>query len=503
MSLFKKLIARKDEGGEIDADMPTLWNYARVGELDEETLYTICRLIDRVGYQIKADWDWDWLKKRRRSYRSLLNRSLMNAAWKVLATKDWLSLQTTDDRTRKLKTIAPLEGLVNLRTLVLQNNLITDLQPLSRMAKLKHLNCFSNQITDLAPLRHLQLLERLEIGRNSLTSLSVLEQLGNLRTLSVSADQARCLATCRRLPTLQVLDVYGDEPVDSLVNFPEMPSLRVLRVSGLQSTAGIERFTQLTTLNSPSGNFSSLEGLEKLKGLTHLSISTSKSISLQPLNQLFAFRRLVVTSPNILDLSALARLPVLHEIHFGGESRYNEAELKALRAGLTPWDEEFRATTKKTSPSLEIEVVSQETFDIYDVKEPFGVQPGECQDGMFLNEGNWLLGELSSSLKIHFEEGADNDFLLPGNTGFRRSEKLALYSLRAYESTREIVTAVQQVLCESRNDWIIYFQSLLGEGPDFESLPADTRDFTAWIYSDKIVVAKEDAATVRKLIDWK
>ena len=82
-----------------------------------------------------------------------------------------------------------------------------------------------------------------------------------------------------------------------------------------------------------------------------------------------------------------------------------------------------------------------------------------------------------------------------------RSEGLVLYSLRAYGSVREIVTAVQQILCEARNDWIVYFQTLLGEGPDFEELPETAQDFIVWIYPDKIVATKDNAAIVSELIN--
>ena len=161
---------------------------------------------------------------------------------------------------------------------------------------------------------------------------------------------------------------------------------------------------------------------------------------------------------------------------------------------------EQAAPEKKAGPSLEIEIVSQETFNRYDSKEPFGIKAGEYEDGMFKSEREWLVGELRSTLKVNFKEGVNGDFLLPGTPGFRRSERLALYSLRAYESFREIVADVQHVLCEARNDWIIYFQGLASEGPNFEELPEDARDFTVWIYPDKIMATADNAAVVRELI---
>src|SRR2546426_782561 len=312
-------------------------SFADRADLDEETAYAVCQLIDVVGCHIKDDWDWNWLKERRDDYRSLINRSLARAAWNLLAQRDWLSLQATDDETRRISTIAPLEGLTNLRSLVLQNNRVTDLQPLSGMVKLRYLNCYANRIADLAPLAQLKSLEELQLGNNPIESFAVLEQLPKLRKLSISTDQVECLTLCKRLPTMQVLEIQGEGSVDNVTNFPEMPSLKVLRAYQLGDTAGLERFASLGTLELIYGHFSRLEGIERLKGLTHLEAWTSQPLSLQPLSAMYALRRVKVLAPKVDDLSALARLPVLHEVHVGDEAQCDRAEFAALCKSLTPW----------------------------------------------------------------------------------------------------------------------------------------------------------------------
>jgi Leucine-rich repeat (LRR) protein len=480
-------------------DEPTLLSLARQNDLDEETAYAICRMIDVVGSDIKDDWDWDWLKERRGDYRSLISPSLALSAWRLLKEKDRLSLQTTDDETRRITTVAPLAGMTNLRSLVLQNNEIADLQPLSKMSRLKYLNIYANRVSNPSRLAHLQSLEELNLANNPIESLAVLDQLFKLRSLALSTDQVLCFARCRCLPSIQVLEITGEAPVDNLTNFPEMPLLKVLRVYLLKSTAGIERFVSLSTLELIHGQVSRLDDVEKLKGLTHLKAWTSQPLSLQPLSALYALRRVEIHAPKVDELSALTRLPVMHEIHIGDKADYSRAELAAQCKALTPWGDEFRTSEKKIIPSLNIEMVSQNTFDFYDSKEPFGIKPDECEDGMFKSEREWLVGELRGALRVNFKEDVDGDFLLPGTTGFRRSERLVLYSFRAYESFREIVTAVQHVLCEARNDWIIFFQALVSEGPDAAVLPEEAQDFTVWIYPDKIVAAEYNAAIIREL----
>ncbi len=475
-------------------------------DLYEETAYTICQLIDAVGWEIEGhNWDREWFKEKRGDYRSLINRSLAVSAWRLLAEKGFLNLQTIGDEDPRISTIAPLEGMTNLQTLGFQNNHVADLQPLSKMSKLKSLNIYSNKVSDLSPLAQLQSLELLHLGENPVESFAALEQLPNLRWLLLSTDQVACFTKCKRLPSLQTLVIECEGSVDDLTNFPEMPSLKVLDMQGLKETTGIERFPSLNTLELTHGLFSRLDGVEKLKSLTHLEAWSSQPLSLQPLTTMYALRCVeILAPPGVTDLSALSRLPVLHEVRIGDQHDANsipcnQAELEALRKSLTPWSDEFKAPEKKTRPSFDIEIVSQETFDYYDT-EAFGIKPGECEDGMFKSERRWLQDELIDSIEaINLKHGDNKDFFVTSQTAFARSEGLVLYSLRAYESLREILTAVQHILCETRNDWIIYFQGLAGEGLDWEELPEDAQDFTVWIYPDKIMATKENAAILRSL----
>jgi hypothetical protein len=491
-------------------ELPSFLRLALKADLDQERAYTICRLIDAVGWEIRGgDWDWDWLQQTKGDYRRLIQRerSIVEPAWRSLAEEEGLSLQTTSDDMPRVSTVVPLGDMTNLRRLVLQNNEIADLQPLAKMSKLKFLTIYRNKVTDLSPLADLQSLEILSLAYNPIGSLAVLEQLPKLRWLALSTDQVGCFAHCKRLPSVQVLEITGEAPVDNVVNFPEMPSLKVLRVDQLKDIAGIERFPSLSTLDLIHGLLARLEGVEKLKGLTHLEAWSSQPLSLQPLSTMYGLRCVEIFTPaGVTDLSALSRLPVLHEFRIGDQHDANKipcnrAELEALKKSLTPWAGEFKAPDKKASPSLEIEIVSQETFDYYDT-EAFGIKPGECEDGMFKSERRWLQDELIDSIEaMKLKHGDNKDFFVTSQTAFARSEGLVLYSLRAYERIHEIITAIQGVLCEARNDWIIYFQGLASEGPDWEELPEDAQEFTVWIYPDKIMATEKDAAVIRRPLD--
>ena len=473
-------------------------------DLDQETAYAVCKLIDRVGWEMSEDWDWNWLDKRRKDYRPLIQTFSLERVWDLLHRKDWLSFQVTNGRQKPLTTIAPLEGLTKLRSLVLQSNLIRDVGPLSSLQKLRYLNCYSNRIEDLGPLKDLRLLEELALGDNPIQSFRVLDELPRLRELTISLDQVKAFSECRKLPHLLSLKIHGNKgAIRDFHNWPEMPRLKLLDAHGVRNLSGIERFKSLETLKLYDARLADLTPLCALKALTHIDISASKpqELDLAPLADLYALRRVSIHHATVENLPSLSRLPVLHEVHLNNKSRRNAKELAKLRRELIPWDGEFKVENQRLNPSLSLEVVDQATFDYYNNKEPFGIQDGECNGGMFNSERAWLVNQLSEALSVGFEE--TTHFELPSIGGLRRSERIVIFSMQAYESFREIALRAQRVLCEMKSDWIIWCQSLLWEAPEEQDIPEGTEDFIVWIYPDKIVATKESAKVVRKLLDWR
>lgn len=478
---------------------PSFLTLARKRDLDQETAFTICRMINSVGWELVEEWDWNWLEKKRRNYRPLIKHELLEGAWKLLLEKEWYSLQNISGK--KISTIHPLDGLVNLRTLVLGGNLIEDLGPVSGMVQLRELNCINNRVRDLSPLRNLQSLEELALIENPVESFRVLEALPALKELRISIDQVPAFVECKRFPALRILSVAGGEgSIKSLAAFPEMPHLKVLNVKNLKDLTGIERFNQLETLDLSHGDFTSLVLLSGLKKLTHLYISASNPIDVEPLGRLSALRSLTTSCPRVQGLSSLRGLPVLHEVKFNDEASCDADELEALRKDLTSWDTEFRAERTGTTPGINLEAVDQKTFDYYASTVPFGILRGESNRGMFYSERSWLFREIREALSVKFEE--DVDFHLPHTGGFCRTERVIIYSVEAYESFRDIAATIQTVLSETRNDWTIWCQSLLRESPEEQEIPKGAEDFMVWICRDKVVVAEEHAEAVRKLVGW-
>jgi len=484
------------------AQKPPFIAFAKNPNLDQETAYTICRMVDSVGWSLVEKWDWNWLDKAGEDYRSSIDPALIEGAWKLLFEKEWYSLQTTNGLSKRISTIAPLKGLNNLRTLVLQDNVIEDLSPLSGMLQLKDLNCFENKVSDLTPIQCLKSIERLVLGKNPLASFKVLEQFANLRELTISNDQISRLEECSRLTNLQILRIEGEDSFSDFEKFPEMPALKLLRADGAQNLRGLEKFSSLENLSLFSGHFTNVAALQSLKKLTHLDLFTAKKLNIAALGGLFALRRLAVANQEAVEgLHVLSALPALHMVKISREEKCNAKELKALRAlELTGWNVEFKADSRRFISSMDLEIVSQEIFKKYGSKTGRFMKPEDTNIGMLNSEKDWLVNEIRSSLSTRFEE--NKDFHLPYTSGEERVERVIIYSIEAYEAFRDIILNIQRVLCEAKNDWIIWCQSLLKESPEEQDVPDDAEDYIVWICPNKLVVAEDNAETIKKLVSW-
>lgn len=475
---------------------PSFLALATKPDLDQETAFTICRMISSVGCNFVEEWDWDWLKRANGDYRSLINPAWLDDAWKLLAEKDWYSQQTTNDVDQRISTILPLRDMTKLRTLVLQNNLIQDLRPLSDMKELRDLNFYQNNVSDISVLGNLKALETVSLAQNPIHSFTVLEQLPRLSKLGASADQVPRLRQCKKLPALANLDFGFDGKLEDFEGLPEMPALQDLMACSV-NLDGVERFHSLRSLSVYEGNFAAVSRLEGLKNLTHLSISTSEPLDLSPLQGLQALRRLYVGAPKVQGVAVLAGLPSLHSFELQDDENCEAKDLALVRGKLTSWDQEFRSESKRFAPSLEVEVVEQEVFDHYDSKAAYGMGRDEVTGEMLGSEHGWLVEKMADFLSPNFDDNVD--FMLPHTSG-GRTERLILYSMDAYESLPEIVLGLQEILCRAKNDWIIWFQSSIGE-LDGDPRAEAVEDFIVWIYPNKIVATAENAAIVRQLIN--
>jgi len=266
-----------------------------------------------------------------------------------------------------------------------------------------------------------------------------------------------------------------------------MPELRVIWGAHIKSLSGIERFPKLENLINCWG-VPTLEPLRHSTTLTHANFLRSHIKSLEPLSRVTTLRELrLCTDARKLDLRPLEKLPRLHVISVTCNEK-DAKDLEKFRSWLPSWDVEFLSDQQRHTPSLEIQVVDEETFEFYDTQQPFNRSDPDTNEEMLGSELDWLAEKLEKLLAAKFKQ--DDDYLIPMRWLGARSLTVVLYSDRAVAAFPQLVLGMQQILAHAKMDWIIYFQS---DGPKPE--------FIVWVYPDKIQVTEKFAETVRQLIN--
>lgn len=466
----------------------TFSDYAFFPALNPDATYTVELLIERVRDKFDPNYwdDWSERSDARESpdYKPQFSEEHVKPAEMELKVLSWLSFQRIRDAERPVRDLGALRFIPSVSGLVLSNNDILDISPIANCTNLKKLHLQKNPIRDISSLANCKKLEELELGETPIEDFSVLETLPNLRELSISVDQIPAFRRLTRLQSFKKIE-FGLDTFDSFEGFPEMPKLRVIRGAHVKRLDGLQRFPKLENLVNLSGDFDTLEPLANSKALTHANILGSRVRSVEPLSALVSLRDLCLnTDALMLDLSPLESLPALHELTV----KCNGEELTGLdkfRATLEPWDVEFRAPKPRHTPSLELDIVDQEIFDVYDTEKPYNVTKSDANAGLLSSELEWLDAQIDDVLSVSFEE--DEDYTIPFQWGGARSRTVVLLSQKAIEAFPRLVLGIQKVLSTAKKDWIIYFQS-------------DDDEFIVWIYPDKIMVTKENAKNVRKLI---
>ncbi len=118
----------------------------------------------------------------------------------------------------QISNISPLSGLTNLTTLSLDINQITDISPVSGLTNLMHLDLCYNQIIDISPLSGLTNLTWLSLGINQISDISPISGLTNFTFLDLITNTLNCDAYNTYIP-----QILTNNPGMTLLYDPEPP----------------------------------------------------------------------------------------------------------------------------------------------------------------------------------------------------------------------------------------------------------------------------------------
>ena len=122
--------------------------------------------------------------------------------------EDCINLTTLNLFGNTISDLSPLVGLTKLTNLNLGLTSISDLSPLVGLTKLTNLNLSSNRITDINPLKGLVNLEQLDLRQNRITGINPLTELIHLEKLYLNDNMIVDLK-----PLVDNLGLVNENPV--------------------------------------------------------------------------------------------------------------------------------------------------------------------------------------------------------------------------------------------------------------------------------------------------
>jgi hypothetical protein len=120
-----------------------------------------------------------------------------------------LNLETLILSDNFISDISVLGGLTKLDMLLLNQNEIRDFSVLHRLPQLRHLDIHHNNIHDISALATLKNLEALIIRENSIRDISPIQELKRLRQLSIRYNPVSDISPLADLTQIEQLDLWG------------------------------------------------------------------------------------------------------------------------------------------------------------------------------------------------------------------------------------------------------------------------------------------------------
>ncbi|WP_330960464.1 leucine-rich repeat domain-containing protein [Photobacterium sp. 53610] len=211
---------------------------------------------------------------------------------------------------------------------------ISQFDGLAQFVNLGHIGVLAqNQITDVSPLVPLDTLKSLALQQTVLTDLAVLKDLTNLTELFLT--QSPWLTDFSALPQLTKLRSIhlNDTGLTDGRIFLQMKALNKIALGKTQITdfSFLQEKTDLISLGVTDSGFTQLESIELAyqPGLRELDISGNPLTDISVLSTLTRLRRVNLSGTKVSDLSALASLKEL----FSVDASYTEVtDLSAFRS---------------------------------------------------------------------------------------------------------------------------------------------------------------------------
>ena len=173
--------------------------------------------------------------------------------------------------------ISPIANLTNLVTLCLNRNQISDISPIANLKNLVKLSLSQNQISDINPIVNLTKLVELHLTDNQISDISPIRNLTNLNYLHLDFNQISNIKPIESLTKLKML-FLGYNQISDISSIGSLTNLSGLFLSdnNINDINSIKNLTKLSSLNLNNNKISNINSLEKLTKLSFLNLGVNQ-----------------------------------------------------------------------------------------------------------------------------------------------------------------------------------------------------------------------------------
>jgi Leucine-rich repeat (LRR) protein len=225
--------------------------------------------------------------------------------------------------------LSPVSSLYQLHTLSFTHTPVSDLRPLTSLARLKNLSFSFTKISDLTPISGLFELQSIWAFKTDISDIAALAQLRRLRQLDLDDTQVSELEPLLELTDLAVLDLRNTN-VTEISALKKLSKLKRLDLRGTQvkDLAPISNLPALGILDVSNTKVSNLECFVNHSAIERLDISNTPVDDLQPLATLDNLTHLQIGDTLVSDISPVSRCPNLRSLNL---SRTKISDLSSLK----------------------------------------------------------------------------------------------------------------------------------------------------------------------------
>ncbi|MBL9115255.1 MAG: hypothetical protein JNJ83_09650 [Verrucomicrobiaceae bacterium] len=357
-----------------------------------------------------------------------------------------------------------------LETLALGSTSMKDISFLESLTHLVEFQINSGELEDLSPFVHCTHLKRLSLGLSGegaphyapplfWLDTSPLAALVALESLTFSPNPAALSAL--RFPKLTTASFGGERCVQrDCTTLPDMPALRFLTLSGVQSLRGIQRYPELRHL-IVRGSLRDFGDLPSLQHLDCLEVCTGQGWPrrLEPLTTLPALEWVRFTGECPRNYWPLSGAPKLCQLEVTG-CPIVALDVAAINAALPSWDMHFSLPVPRPLQPLRFIAVDHggDTSALpvsSDTEHPDYTKHPQ----RFVLELIWMFKRLRALGKtLVDDETAFSAIYTPTHTyRYGRVLNLSIESIDAARRLPEVVEAIRQQLAYARHtDWLIH-----------------------------------------------